>query len=82
MKILHLFSNWKWTGPADPTLNLCKGLEKRGHDVTFAYRKPPLPVEDSIEKRVLQAGVKSHGSISTGPFGEGLSSLLSTDQSA
>jgi glycosyltransferase involved in cell wall biosynthesis len=59
MKILHLFSNWKWTGPADPTLNLCKGLEKRGHDVTFAYRKPPLPVEDSLEKRVLQAGVKA-----------------------
>ena len=59
MKILHLFSNWKWTGSADPTLNLCKGLEKRGHDVTFAYRKPPLPVEDSIEKRVLQAGIKA-----------------------
>ncbi len=59
MKILHLFSNWKWTGPADPTLNLCKGLEKRGHDVIFAYRKPPLPVEDSIEKRVLRAGVKA-----------------------
>jgi glycosyltransferase involved in cell wall biosynthesis len=59
VKIFHLFSNWKWTGPADPTLNLCKGLEKRGHDVTFAYRKPPLPVEDSIEKRVLQAGVKA-----------------------
>jgi glycosyltransferase involved in cell wall biosynthesis len=59
MKILHLFSNWKWTGPADPTLNLCQGLEKRGHDVVFAYRKPPLPVEDSIEKRVLQSGVKA-----------------------
>jgi glycosyltransferase involved in cell wall biosynthesis len=59
MKILHLFSNWKWTGPADPTLNLCKELEKRGHDVTFAYQKPPLPVEDSIEKRVLKAGVKA-----------------------
>jgi glycosyltransferase involved in cell wall biosynthesis len=59
MKILHLFSNWKWTGPADPTLNLCKELEKRGHEVMFAYQKPPLPVEDSIEKRVLQAGVKA-----------------------
>ena len=59
MKILHLFSNWKWTGPADPTLNLCQGLEKRGHDVTFAYRRPPLPVEDSIEKRVLQIGIKA-----------------------
>ena len=59
MKILHLFSNWKWTGPADPTLNLCKGLEKRGHDVMFAYRKPPFPAEDSIEKRVREAGVKA-----------------------
>lgn len=59
MKILQLFSNWKWTGPADPVVNLCKGLEKRGHDVLLAYRKPPLPVEDSIEKRVRQAGVKA-----------------------
>jgi UDP:flavonoid glycosyltransferase YjiC (YdhE family) len=41
MKILQLFSNWKWTGPADPILNLCKGLEKRGHEVTLAYQKPP-----------------------------------------
>ncbi|MFB3884574.1 MAG: glycosyltransferase family 4 protein [Thermodesulfobacteriota bacterium] len=59
MKILHLFSNWKWTGPADPTVNLCGGLEQRGHEVVFAYRKPPLPVEDSIEKRVLKAGIKA-----------------------
>ena len=59
MKILHLFSNWKWTGPADPAVNLCKELEKRGHEVTFAYQKPPLPVEDSIEKRVLHAGIKA-----------------------
>jgi glycosyltransferase involved in cell wall biosynthesis len=59
MKILQLFTNWKWTGPADPVVNLCKGLEKRGHEVVFAYRKPPLPVEDSIEKRVRLAGVKA-----------------------
>ena len=59
MKILQLFSNWKWTGPADPIVNLCKGLEQRGHDVTFAYRKPPFPFEDSIEKRVLKAGIKA-----------------------
>jgi glycosyltransferase involved in cell wall biosynthesis len=59
MKILQLFSNWKWTGPADPILNLCKGLEKRGHEVTLAYQKPPLPVEESVEKRVRLAGVKA-----------------------
>jgi glycosyltransferase involved in cell wall biosynthesis len=59
MKILHLFSDWKWTGPSEPVLNLCKALEKRGHDVTFAYSRPPLPVEESIEKRVLKEGVKA-----------------------
>jgi len=59
MKILQLFSNWKWTGPADPIVNLCKGLERKGHDVTLAYQKPPVPVEDSLEKRVLHAGVKA-----------------------
>jgi len=59
MKILQLFSNWKWTGPADPTVSLCKELERRGHDVMLAYRKPPLPVEDSLEKRILKEGVKA-----------------------
>jgi glycosyltransferase involved in cell wall biosynthesis len=59
LKILHLFSDWKWTGPAEPVLNLCGELEKRGHDVTLAYRKPPFPVEDSLERRVLEKGVKA-----------------------
>ena len=61
MKILHLFSDWKWTGPAEPVLNLCQGLEGRGHDVTLAYQKPPFSVEDSLEKRVLREGLKATG---------------------
>ena len=59
MKILHLFSDWKWTGPADPVTSLCKELEGRGHEVTFAYGKPPLPVEDSLERRVLKKGIRA-----------------------
>jgi hypothetical protein len=59
MKILHLFSDWKWTGPTEPVLNLCKELQNRGHDVTLAYQKAPFPVEDSFEKRILKEGVKS-----------------------
>ncbi len=59
MKILHLFSDWKWTGPAEPVLNLCKELENRGHDVTLAYRKPPEPVEENVESKVLEKGVKA-----------------------
>jgi len=59
MKILHLFSDWKWTGPSEPIVNLCKELERRGHEVIFAYRKPPFPVEDSLEKRVRERNVRS-----------------------
>lgn len=59
MKILHLFSDWKWTGPSEPVLNLCKALEKKGHNVTLAYQKPPLLVADSLEKRVFREGVKA-----------------------
>jgi glycosyltransferase involved in cell wall biosynthesis len=61
MKVLHLFSDWKWTGPAEPVLNLCRELEKRGHEVLLAYRKPPLEVSDSIEKRVREKGIRSTG---------------------
>jgi glycosyltransferase involved in cell wall biosynthesis len=59
LKILHLFSDWKWTGPSEPIVNLCKELERRGHDITLAYRKPPFPVEESIERRVLKEGIKA-----------------------
>ena len=54
MKILHLFSDWKWTGPADPTVILCEALQKRGHQVTLAYQRPPFEAEDSIAKRVVE----------------------------
>lgn len=36
MKVLHLFSNAKWTGPAEPALNLCVALRARGAHVDFA----------------------------------------------
>ncbi len=36
MKILHLFANHKFTGPADPALDLAALLRDRGHDVAVA----------------------------------------------
>jgi glycosyltransferase involved in cell wall biosynthesis len=36
MKILHLFSNTKMTGPAEPAINLCASLKGHGYDVMFA----------------------------------------------
>lgn len=62
MKILHLFSDWKWTGPAEPALNLCVELKKLGHDVTIACGKamddyPFPPDSESIEKSAYERGL-------------------------
>lgn len=35
-RVLHLFSNAKWTGPAEPALNLCVALRSLGATVDFA----------------------------------------------
>jgi glycosyltransferase involved in cell wall biosynthesis len=52
LKVLHLFSDWKWTGPAEPTVILCEALQARGTEVTLAYRSPPADSGDSIAARV------------------------------
>ncbi len=62
MKILHLFSDWKWTGPAEPALNLCVELKLRGHDITFACGKamddyPFPPDSESVEKSAHERGI-------------------------
>ncbi len=61
MKILQLYSDWKWTGPAEPALNLCMALKKRGHDVTIACGKamdnyPFPPDSESVEKSAYEHG--------------------------
>ena len=51
MKVLNLFSDWKWTGPAEPVLSLCEALENEGVDIILAYRKAPLDFnERTVEK--------------------------------
>jgi len=57
MRILHLFSDWKWTGPAEPALRQASELAERGHDVFFACASPPHPVEDSLLQRAREAPV-------------------------
>jgi glycosyltransferase involved in cell wall biosynthesis len=60
VKILHLFSDWKWTGPAEPTVSLCEALSNEGVDVTIAFRKaPPDFKERTVEKEVKERGIKS-----------------------
>jgi glycosyltransferase involved in cell wall biosynthesis len=59
MKVLQLFSDWKWTGPAEPVLSLCETLPAEGIDVTIAYRKTPIDFpERTVEKEVKARGLK------------------------
>lgn len=62
MKIFHLYSDWKWTGPAEPALSLCTTLKKRGHDITFACGKADealmlLADSESVEKYASERGL-------------------------
>ena len=58
MKILHIFSNWKWTGPAEHALNMAAAHLKSGHEVTFACADPPHEErENSIVAAAERAGV-------------------------
>jgi UDP:flavonoid glycosyltransferase YjiC (YdhE family) len=47
-RALHLFSNWRWTGPAEPALNLATALLRHGWDVTFACGKPMIGSDQPI----------------------------------
>jgi glycosyltransferase involved in cell wall biosynthesis len=60
MKILQLCSDWKWTGPAEPTVSLCEALTGEGVDVTLAYRRAPLDFpERTVEKQAKSRGIKT-----------------------
>lgn len=60
MFILHLFSNWKWTGPAEHATILAKKLKCRGHRVVFACGRPPGPASgaEGIEKKARELGLE------------------------
>lgn len=57
MRILHLFSDYKWTGPAEPTVNLCLALRQRGHAVTFACCRGPAHVRQTIAGKARERGL-------------------------
>jgi glycosyltransferase involved in cell wall biosynthesis len=59
VRILHLFSNFKWTGPAEPAVALAAGLKRAGLDVVLrssAYTKdsPHNFVRDEARARGLE----------------------------
>ncbi len=53
MKFLWTVSNWKHTGPVEPSLDLARAVREAGHDVSVEVGRPP-PRDDS-EAGVLRA---------------------------
>lgn len=68
LKILHLFSDWKWTGPAEPVVNLCQALQERGHEVVLAYRRTPIETRESIQKGIQSKLFKGIDRFHLAPF--------------
>lgn len=61
MKCLHLFSDWKWTGPAEPVVSLCENLAAEGIDVSLAFRKGPEDFKErTVEKEANKQGVRGY----------------------
>ncbi|MHC5212445.1 MAG: glycosyltransferase [Planctomycetota bacterium] len=58
MNILHLFANWKWTGPAEPALNVA-WKQSVEHEVLFLSGMPPEGQESHILEHVRERGVET-----------------------
>lgn len=58
LRILHLFANWKWTGPAEPALNVAwrQSLE---HEVLFISGRAPEGKESHILPYVRERDVET-----------------------
>lgn len=59
MKVFHLFANWKWTGPAEPAVNLAAGLRERGHAVEFACGRAVGGLENEIDAALAERDLRA-----------------------
>src|SRR5690606_15502773 len=64
LKILHLFANWKWTGPADPALSLAAwqaaaDAPRGPHELLFLSGTGPEGQASRIQPQVDARGVRS-----------------------
>ena len=57
MKVLHLVSNWKVTGPVEPVIHLVKALRDRGIDARLAAGQGPSGGPSFLARRAAEIGV-------------------------
>ena len=58
MRVLHLYSNYKWTGPSEPVVNLACALRDDGVDVRFACCRTPRPRPRSVGDKSAERGLE------------------------
>ncbi|NLH50219.1 MAG: glycosyltransferase family 4 protein [Myxococcales bacterium] len=54
MHLLVLFAQHHWTGPAEPVLQIARGLRERGHRITWIYTRVP---PGHLAPRIAEAGL-------------------------
>ncbi len=57
MRILQLSSDWKWTGPAAPMVQLAAAQREAGHEVALACAKAPPETRPALWEKAEEAGV-------------------------
>ena len=58
MKVLHITSDWKWTGPAAPMLELLCAQRARGYEAEIACPAPPPGADTSLREAARAADVE------------------------
>ena len=58
MRILHVTSDWKWTGPAAPMLQLLLAQRARGCTAELVCPEDPDGRPDSLPQQARAAGVE------------------------
>jgi len=59
MKVLHLFSEGRWSDPAEQVVNLCRGLQDRGLDVALACAGELWGSQSPVSARAREAGLRT-----------------------
>lgn len=57
LRVLLLTGDWKWTGPAEPMLELAAGLRQRGHEVALACPEAPEPGARNVADEARARGL-------------------------
>ncbi len=57
IRVLHLISDHRWTGPAEPLVNLVWGLREKGVEAALACRRAPKPRLRTLQGMAARRGI-------------------------